>query len=407
MTTDARHAADIAARASYGRLVAILSARSHDIADAEDALSAAFLAALRTWPETGVPTAPEAWLLTSARNAMKNDLRHRAVIDAAMSDIAILQGGDPAPITDPRLKLLFVCAHPAIDAAARTPLMLQTVLGLDAGTIARAFATSPATMGQRLVRAKARIRDTGLRFDVPDAADMPARLPEVLDAVYAAFGTGWDDLAGDHGLGEEAIFLAQLLVDLLPAEPEPKGLLALMLYADARKAARRDAEGDFVPLREQDHRLWSRDRIIAAEGLLTAAARMGVFGRYQCEAAIQSVHVQRAITGRSNRDALLALYRMLAAQTPGLGVLVAQAATHLDAGDAEGALRILDDIPAAAAQNYQPYWVTRTHTLAGLGLDADAAATMALDLTTDEAVRRYLSRAFARLRANARPQAGS
>jgi RNA polymerase sigma-70 factor, ECF subfamily len=394
MTPDARHVAEQVARVSYGRLVAILSARSRDIAAAEDALSAAFVSALRAWPDVGVPASPEAWLLTTARNAMKNDIRHRAVIEAAMADIGLLQGADAqAGTADPRLTLLFVCAHPAIDAAARTPLMLQTVLGLDAATIARAFVTSPASMGQRLVRAKARIRDTGLRYAVPDAADLPARLCNVLDAVYAAFGTGWDDMTSHQGLTDEAIFLAQLLVDLLPQEPEPKGLLALMLYADARKAARRDAAGAFVPLRDQDHRLWSRDRIIAAEGLLTTASRMARFGRYQCEAAIQSLHVQRAITGQPNHAALLLLYRHLADLTSGLGAYVAQAATLTEAGDPAAALALLNSL--GDVDTYQPYWVTRAHVLRALGHDPAQAIAHALALTTDPAVHAYLTATFA------------
>ncbi len=390
MTTHARATAETAARASYGRLIAMLAARTRDIAAAEDALSAAFLSALNTWPSRGVPANPDAWLLTTARNAIRNDHRHRTVIDSSLDDIALF-----TPETEPmdvRLKLLFVCAHPAIDAAARTPLMLQTVLGLDATTIAQAFVTNPTTMGQRLVRAKTRIRDTGLRFDVPDPADMPDRLTDVLDAIYAAFGTGWDRLDGADGLAIEAIFLAGLLADLLPQEPECKGLLSLMLYADARKDARR-VDGRFIPLRDQDAGRWSRDAIIRAEGLLTQATRMARFGRYQCEAAIQSLHVQRAVTGQTNHAALLALYRHLAEFSPTLGVITAQAATMLDAGDAPGALALLDTLTDCSA--YQPYWVTRAHCLRAMQQDAHTAVDHALTLTTDPALRDYLQHAFA------------
>lgn len=196
---DPRRAAEKAARASYGRLLSILAARSRDIASSEDALAEAFLAALRSWPSAGVPRNPEAWLLTAARNSARNTARHRAVVDASVADLLLLHD-EAAPeqpdFPDDRLKLLFVCAHPAIEEAARTPLMLQTVLGLDAAQIAAAFLVAPATMGQRLVRAKARIKDTGLRFELPAAEDMSSRLSDVLDAIYAAYGTAWDAVAG-------------------------------------------------------------------------------------------------------------------------------------------------------------------------------------------------------------------
>jgi RNA polymerase sigma-70 factor, ECF subfamily len=220
---------------------------------------------------------------------------------------------------------MFVCAHPAIDPAVRTPLMLQTVLGLDAARIAAAFLAAPSTMGQRLVRAKAKIRNTGLRFELPDAGALPERRSDVLDTVYAAFGTGWDAAAGPNdavaGPTDEAIWLGRLLVALLPGAPQAKGLLVLMPFCDARRAARRDAAGAFVPLSRQDAPLWSHDRIIKAEGLLTDASRAGAFGRYQREAAIQSVHVQRAVTGAVNHAALSTLYMMLAAYRRTVGVL--------------------------------------------------------------------------------------
>ena len=242
---DARRAAETAARASYGRLLAVMAARSRDIAASEDALSEAFLAALRTWPGSGVPANPDAWLLTAARNSLKNMARHQGVIDASALDLALLQDEattESHVVPDDRLKLLFVCAHSAIDTSVRTPLMLQTVLGLDAAQIGAAFLVAPATMGQRLVRAKAKIKDAGLRFELPTVEDMPERLEDVLNAIYAAYGTSWDAVAGaDTGcpdLGEEALFLSRLLVALLPAEPEARGLLALMLYCESRRAAR-------------------------------------------------------------------------------------------------------------------------------------------------------------------------
>lgn len=400
MTGDARHIAETVARVSYGRLLAMLASRSRDIAAAEDALADAFASALDTWPDRGVPAAPEAWLLTAARNRLRNGYRHRQVRDAARQEIErrieerAAADGDPFP--DERLKLLFICAHPAIHPAVRTPLMLQTVLGLDAARIAGAFLVAPATMGQRLVRAKAKIRDAGIRFAVPAGHDLPDRLGDVLDAVYAAYGTGWDSVPGAapgvETLTDEAIFLGRLLVGLMPDQPEARGLLALMLYCEARRAARRTRDGRFVPLAEQDPTLWSRDMIIEAEGLLTSAARSARFGRFQCEAAIQSVHVQRPFTGRINHDALKVLYDLLAAHAPSIGVLIGRAAAALEAGHPETALRQLDDVRSDATERYQPYWVTRAHALAALRRFAEARPCLrtAIGLTEDGAVRAYL-----------------
>lgn len=393
----ARRAAEAAARGSYGRLVAILSARTRDIAAAEDALAEAFAAALRTWPVRGVPQNPDAWLLAAARNALSNMQRHRRVRDAATAEVQrrveeLAEAGEAIP--DERLRLMFVCAHPAIDRGVRTPLMLQTVLGLDAARIGAAFLVAPAAMGQRLVRAKARIRDTGLRFAVPEGAELPERLADVLDAIYAAYGTGWDALAdaGLGGLASEAIHLGRVLEALLP-HPEAKGLLALMLYCEARRAARRDAEGRFVPLARQDARLWDRDMIIAAEGKLTEASRAGQFGRFQCEAAIQSVHIQRPVTGRTNYDALRLLYGLLAQHAPGTGVAVAQAAMLLEAGDTPAAEAALAALPEGEVAAYQPFWVARARLLRmqGDAAGAAAAAERAVALTQDPALRDFLA----------------
>ena len=400
MNGEARRAAENAARVSYGRLLAMLVSWSRDIAGAEDALAEAFASALYTWPECGVPANPEAWLLTAARNRLRNSHRRHEVEEAARHEIERRieerSGGESDLFPDERLKLLFICAHPAIDPAIRTPLMLQTVLGLDAARIASAFLVSPATMGQRLVRAKAKIKISGMRFELPTGDDVPDRLNDVLNAVYAAYGTGWDSMPGAapgiQDLTEEAIFLGRLLVGLLPGEPEAGGLLALMLFCEARRPARRDRAGRFVPLAEQDPTLWSRDMILEAEGLLTSAARSARFGRFQCEAAIQSVHVQRPITGRTNHDALGILYDLLAMHAPSVGVLVGRAAAALDAGAPDRALRYLDDLPSTATETYQPYWVTRANTLAAMQRFGEARHLIktAIGLTEDSAVRDYL-----------------
>ncbi len=396
---DARNAAEAAARASYGRLLAILAARSRDIAASEDALAEAFLNALRTWPDVGVPDNPEAWLMTAARNHLKNAARHQGVVDASAIDLALLQDDsapDPQDLPDDRLKLLFVCAHPAIDEGVRTPLMLQTVLGLDAAQIGAAFLVAPTTMGQRLVRAKTKIKDAGLRFALPGAEDMPERLGDVLNAIYAAYGTSWDAVAGaDSGsrdLADEALFLGRLLVSLLPGEPEARGLLALMLYCESRRAARRGPDGCFVPLKKQDARLWSRDMIIEAENHLIVASRAGLFGRFQCEAAIQSVHAQRPITGNTHHEALATLYGLLATYCPSVGVLVSQAAAMVEADEPAQALQVLRRLVPAEVDGYQPYWVTLAHALAAAGErpSAEQALQTAIGLTEDAAVRVYL-----------------
>ena len=402
---DAARAAEQAARASYGKLVAILAMRDRDIAAAEDALGEAFLSALTAWSSRGVPANPEAWLVTAARNRLKNAARAGRVRHAGQAEIErrLTLPADDGAFPDQRLRLLFVCAHPAIDPAARTPLMLQTVLGLDAGRIARAFLAEPAAMAQRLVRAKARIRDAGLRFELPDLDDMAERLDAVLDAIYAAFGQGWDgldDQGGADALTGEAIWLARLVVSLLPAEPEPRGLLALMLHCDARRAARRDAGGRFVPLDRQDARLWDRDRIVEAEGLLAAAAMAGRFGRFQCEAAIQSVHAQRPITGRLNLEALRMLYDLLVAHSDGIGARIGRAVVMADAGDAAAASAELDGMAAERVAKHQPWWVARSHValLAGRPLVAAASLAKAIDLTNDIAVRHHLAERLASLR---------
>lgn len=395
----AQQAAEAAARNAYGRLLALLAARTRDIAASEDALSEAFVAALRTWPVQGVPDRPEAWLMTAAKNRLSNDARHQAIVTSVTNDLALLSdevAPDLPSIPDDRLRLLFVCAHPAIAEAVRAPLMLQTVLGLDAARIGTLFMVPASTMGQRLSRAKTKIRDAGLRFEVPEPDEWAGRLADVLDAVYAAYSSAWE--APPEGavtpppLAAEAIDLARLLVLLLPQEPEPRGLLSLMLHSEARRPARREAQGRYVPLDQQDPRLWQRALILEAEGLLTQGAQSGRFGRYLCEAAIQSVHAQRALTGRANHEALLTLYRLLLAHAPSVGAQVAYAAALLAAGQPDASWQTLQAVPEAQAAAYQPYWVTRHQVLTAQGdaVGALAALARALDLTEDAATRAYL-----------------
>ena len=389
------------ARESYGRLVAYLSVHTHDLAAAEDALSDALLAALTAWPRSGVPQNPEAWLLTTARNSLIDSVRHQRVVEANEPTVQLLKENSmetafSTEFPDERLKLLFVCAHPAIDPSMHTPLMLQTVLGLDAARIAGAFLISPKTMGQRLVRAKTKIRDAGIQFEVPEERNLPQRLDAVLDAIYAAFGIGWDDMAGIdqlvRDLAEEAIWLARVLLQLMPNEPEACGLLALMLHCEARRAARRGSDGRYVPLSEQDPRLWSFNLIEEAERYLAEASRYGRQGRYQLEAAIQSVHAERGRSGRIEWTAIVGFYEKLNRISPTLGRRAGYAAALAEVNGPEKGLAALDAIDQDAVSAYQPYWAVRAHLLQLLGRDPEAqsAYDRAIGLAEDPAVREFL-----------------
>ena len=395
-------AAEAAARRSYGKLVAYLSARTRDVAAAEDALSAAFEAALCDWPDRGVPDNPEAWLMTAARHQLIDAARRRKTRDAAAADLLLLADittDDAArrAIPDDRLLLMFACAHPAIERGVRAPLMLQTILGFDAATIASAFLVAPATMGQRLVRAKAKIKQAGIPFRLPDHDDLAERLDTVLEAIYAAFTEGWSDPAGTdarrRNLADEGIWLGQLIAVLMPDEPEALGLLALMLHAQARRAARRDAQGGYVPLAEQDPALWDARLINEAEALLRRASGMGAIGRYQLEAAVQSAHVIRRRTGRTDWDAIAQLYDALATLTGSPVVEINRAVAIAEARGAAQGLAVLDAVAGdARLADYQPYWAARAGLLARMGAvaDADAAYALAIGLEADAAVRRFL-----------------
>ena len=406
---EARAAAEKAARQSYGRLLAILSARTRDIAASEDALADAFARALERWPADGVPDQPEAWLLSVARRRTLDAWRHSRVQDDAAQTLLLLadevgadaSGGDAVP--DERLRMLFVCAHPAIDAAARAPLMLQTVLGLDAARMAGAFLSAPATMGQRLVRAKARIRAAGIPFEYPRARDLPERLRDVLDGIYAAYGTGWDEVDGadatPRGLTAEAIDLGRILCGLMPGEPEPLGLLALMLFCESRAAARRGDAGDYVPLDVQDTARWNHTLRDQAERALRAAAAMNAPGAYQMEAAIQSAHCARRLGAQVPPEAMVALYDGLLALRPSIGARVSRAcALGAASGPAEG-LRALDALAPGDVADYQPYWAARAHLLgqAGRADEARQAYARAAGLSTSAAVRIHLAAAASRL----------
>jgi RNA polymerase sigma-70 factor (ECF subfamily) len=406
---EARDTADQVARRSYGKLVAFLVARTRDVAAAEDALSEAFALALKDWPEKGCPANPEAWLLTVARRKTIDAFRGRRRDEIAADQLQIMARGldeaaTAAEIPDQRLALMFACAHPAIDAGIRAPLILQAVLGLDAKTIASAFLASPAAMSKRLVRAKEKIREAGIPFRIPEREELAARLGGVLDAIYAAFTEGWTDPGGAdvirRDLTEEALFLARLVTELLPDEPEALGLLALMLHAEARRRARRQAQGEYVPLARQDPALWDSRMMLEAEALLRRAGAMGSIGRYQLEAALQSAHVYRCRTGQANWAEVVQLYDALFALAGSPVVAINRALAIAELHGAPAGLQAMPDLAAdPRLAEYQPYWAARAELLAKTGAfdDARRAYEIATGLERDPAVRNFLQRRRAAL----------
>jgi RNA polymerase sigma factor (sigma-70 family) len=403
MSESATHdAIESMARDSYGRLVAYIAARSRDIADAQDALSEALVAALESWPTNGVRDKPEAWLLHVARNRLIDASRREQIRRDAepllkqLAEEAEATTAQHDSFPDERLKLLFVCAHPAIDVAARTPLMLQVVLGIDAARIASAFLVSPVAMSQRLVRAKTKIRDASIPFRVPESPELSERLSFVLDAIYAAYTTGWDslpDAASTHrALASEAIVLGRILVQLMPAEPEALGLLALMLHCEARRDARFSSIGEFIPLDQQDTTRWLENLMEEAEKFLRTAIGFRQTGHYQLEAAIQSIHAARSKTGKIDWQEIALLYEGLVRFAPSIGASVGRAVALAQADNPSVGLNALDALPQSSVVNYQPFWAARGHIMELLNHNEEAAQafTRAANLTDDPTLRDYL-----------------
>jgi predicted RNA polymerase sigma factor len=399
---EARSTAEAVARHSYGKLVAFVAARSRDLAAAEDALSEAFASALQSWPQNGCPANPEAWLLTVARRKLIDMARREHGSELVDEDLErVAQAATPADeeIPDRRLALMFACAHPAIEAGIRAPLILQTILGLDAATIASAFLMSPTAMGKRLVRAKSKIREAAIPFGIPEREELPGRLDAVLAAIYTAFSEGWSDAAGTDSsrrdLTGEAFFLARLVSEMLPSEPEAIGLLALMLHAEARRGARRSEDGEYVPLAKQDPLGWDAQMIDEAEALLMRASVFGATGWYQLEAAVQSAHVYRCRTGHANWEAVLQIYDALFTITGSPVVAINRALAMAELYGAHAGLEAMPDhCGDGRLAEYQPYWAARAELLAKAGAHKEAghAYEIAIGLERDPAVRRFLER---------------
>jgi predicted RNA polymerase sigma factor len=398
----AARSAGVAARDSYGRLLALLAASTSDLAAAEDALADAFERALRTWPSQGVPGNPDAWLLTVARNRLRDEWKSARVqrtvaLEADYDALAHIDEIDVDSIPDRRLELMLVCAHPAIERTVHTPLMLNTVLGFTAEQVGRAFSLPQSTMANRLVRAKQRIKAAGIAFRIPDRADLPARMASVLEAVYGAYVIDWTTGPQDRQVPSEALHLAEVLTTVVPGDPEARGLAALIELSAARAPARIDAAGRFVPLAEQDPSLWNAQLIARAHEHLRAAHARGQVGRFQLEAAIQAVHCARGRDGTTDWRTLLTLHRILHSVAPSLGSGVALAAVTAEVDGAAAGLAALDALLAGAgepARRFQPAKATRAHLLDRLGRaqEAVAAYDSAISLTHDPAERQYLER---------------
>jgi RNA polymerase sigma-70 factor, ECF subfamily len=397
----AHRAAERAARESYGRLLAFVARRCGDLVAAEEALAAAFAAAIETWPRNGVPAVPESWLLTVAR---------RKIVDAARRDqvrarpdvlAALAPSEEPVvvrPLTvDERLPMMFACAHPAIDEAVRPALILQTVLGLEVKAMASAFLLSADTLTKRLTRAKRKIRLAGIRLEAPAPAELPERLRALLEAIYAAYflgkeaalaeGDSHDELRG------EAFYLAGLVAEALPQDPEALGFFALLHFVEARRHAQVDAAGAFVPLLDQHPGAWDHDLMRRGYQLLGRASAHQSSGPFQLEAAIQAAHCYRAHTGAVPWDDIVALYQALVASYPTIGAEVglAVAVAHADA-DPSGGLARLRALGSERVEGYQPWWVAAAHlhALAAQPDEARRCLGRALELTSHPRLRAFL-----------------
>lgn len=398
--------AEAAARESYGKLLAWLAWKWRDISAAEDALAEAFATALSHWPREGVPAKPEAWLLTVAkRHLLMMARRRRLEEDPAVSILLpeLIQDTSIVPaLPDMRLRLLFVCAHPAIDRSMHAALMLQLVLGIDAARIASAYLVSPTALTKRLSRAKAKIRDAGIPFVEPEKSELPSRVESVLEAIYGMYtlndSTGMDLPRSD--LADEALFLARLVADHAENDAEAQGLFALLLYRESRRTSSHEDDECFVPLDEQNPRHWRRELIECAEARLRAAVALKLVGHYQIEAAIQAAHMQSVIDGKKRWLDICQLYEQLLQLGPTIGAHIGHAVSTARANeDPDRGLALLDSIDAGRVVSHQPWWAARAALLAIAGRrdEARAAYARTIALTGDKSTRTWLERRAERL----------
>jgi RNA polymerase sigma-70 factor, ECF subfamily len=414
MSTDVvRAAVDTAFRDEWGRVVATLIRTTGDWDLAEECAQDAFAMALQRWPRDGIPGRPGAWLTTAARNRAIDVLRRKAVGAAKLREVAAMSPApEPGPsqasetdhsgVPDDRLRLMFTCCHPALSLEARVALTLRTLAGLTTAEIARAFLASEPTMAKRLVRAKQKIQHAGIPYRVPPAHLLPERTPGVLGVLYLLFNEGYSATAGSdlvrQNLSAEAIRLARVLARLMPDEPETSGLLALMLLHDARRAARLDGQGDLVTLEDQDRGQWEAAEISEGVAVLEAALRRGRPGPYQVQAAIAACHATAPTADRTDWAQIAALYTELLKFVPTPVVELNHAVAVGMARGPEAGLPLVEALEASGQlAGYHLLPATRADFLRRLGRRPEAAAAYAeaLELTSTDVERRYLSRRLA------------